>query len=89
MALSLELHNTGDSGGNAEVRVLVEHTLSDRSGEWWVSIVGSHENDCWEMKIWGPNGDHKSLAGSSGEHQPLMIRNVLLRLLPNEDAAVG
>lgn len=28
-----------------EVRALVEHALSDRPGDWRVSIVGSREND--------------------------------------------
>jgi hypothetical protein len=63
---------------------LVEHALSDRPGDWRVSIVGSRENDSWEMKVWGPNGFERSytLAGSAGEHQPLVIASVLLRLLP-------
>jgi hypothetical protein len=84
MALSLELHNTGDCGDEAEVRALVEHALSDRPGAWRVSIVGSRENDDWEMKILGPNGFERSytLVGSAGEHQPLVISNVLQRLLP-------
>jgi len=84
MAVALELHNTGDSGVGAEVRALVEHGLSDRPGDWRVSIVGSRENDGWEMKILGPNGFERSytLAGNAGEHQPFMIGNVLLRLLP-------
>ena len=84
MALSLELHNTGDSGVGAEVRALVEHALSDRPGDWRVSIVGSREDDGWEMKILGPNGFERSytLVGSAGEHQPLVIANVLQRLLP-------
>ena len=84
MAVSIELHNTGDSGAGAEVRALVEHALSDRPGDWRVSIVGSRADDGWEMKIWGPNGFERSytLAGSAGEHQPLVIGNVLLRLLP-------
>ena len=30
MAVTLELHNIGDPGAGAEVRVLVEHALSDR-----------------------------------------------------------
>jgi hypothetical protein len=84
MSVSLELHNTGDPGVGAEVRALVEHALSDRPGDWRVSILGSRENDDWEMKIWGPNGFERSytLAGSAGEHQPSVIVNVLLRLLP-------
>ena len=49
-----------------------------------MSIVGSRENDSWEMKVLGPNGVERSytLAGSAGEHQPLVIVNVLLRMLP-------
>jgi hypothetical protein len=84
MAVSLELHNTGDPSIEPEVRALVEHRLSDRPGDWRVSIVGSRESDGWEMRILGPNGFERSytLAGSAGEHQPSVIANVLLRLLP-------
>ena len=84
MAISLELHNTGDPGIGAEVRALVEHALSDRPGDWRVSIVGSRANDSWEMMILGPNGFERSytLVGSAGEHQPLVIANVLQRLMP-------
>jgi len=56
MAVSLELHNTGYSSIKAEIEALVEHHLSDRPGDWRVSIVDSRENDSWEMKVWGPNG---------------------------------
>lgn len=84
MAVSVELHNTGDPGTGAEVRALVEHALSDRTGDWRVSIIGSRANDNWEMKVVGPNGFERSytLAGSAGEHQPVVIGNVLLKLLP-------
>ena len=84
MSVSLELHNTGDPGASAEVRALIEHALSDRPGDWRVSIVGSRADDDWEMKIWGPKGFERSytLVGSAGEHQPLVIANVLMRLLP-------
>jgi hypothetical protein len=84
MAVTLELHNIRDPGVGAEVRALMEHALSDRPGDWRVSIVGSRANDGWEMKIWGPNGFERSytLVGSAGEHQPSVIANVLLRLLP-------
>ena len=80
----VELHNTGNASIAPEVRALVEHALSDRPGDWRVSIVGSRENDSWEMKVLGPNGFERSytLVGSAGEHQPLVIVNVLLRLLP-------
>jgi len=84
MAVSIELHNTGNPGIGAEVRVLVEHALSDRPGDWQVSIAGSRENDGWELKVQGPNGFERSytLVGSAGEHEPSVIANVLLRLLP-------
>jgi hypothetical protein len=84
MALSVELHNIGDPAAGSEVQALVEHALSDRPGEWRVSIIGSRENDRWEMKIEGPNGFERSytLIGSAGEHQPVVIGNLLLKLLP-------
>jgi len=84
MAVSIELHNTGDPAVGREVEALVEHALSDRAGDWRVSIVGSRANDNWEMKVEGPNGFERSytLAGSAGEHRPMVIGNVLLKLLP-------
>jgi hypothetical protein len=84
MAVSIELHNTGDSRIGAEIQAPVEHHLSDRPGDWRVSIGGSRESDGWEMKVLGPNGCVRSYTsvGSAGEHQPLMIGNVLQRLLP-------
>jgi hypothetical protein len=89
MAVSIELHNTGDPSMGAEIRALVEHALSDRAGDWRVSIVASRESDSWEMKILGPNGFERSytFAGGAGEHQPSVIANVVLRLLPARDAA--
>jgi hypothetical protein len=84
MALSVELHNIGDPAAGSEVQALIEHALSDRPGDWRVSIIGSRENDRWEMKIERPNGFERSytLIGSAGEHQPLVIGNLLLKLLP-------
>ena len=60
MPVSLELHNTGDPSIGAEIQALVEHHLSDRPGDWRVSVVGSRESDGWEMKVWGPNGFERS-----------------------------
>ncbi len=48
--------NTGDSRAREEIALVVEQVLSDRPGEWRVSIVGSRENDNWELKIEGPKG---------------------------------
>jgi hypothetical protein len=84
MSVSIELHNTGNPSVEPKVRALVEHALSDRPGDWRVSIVGSRESDGWEMNVLEPNGFERSytLAGNAGQHEPLMIGNVLLRLLP-------
>ena len=64
--------------------MVIEHLLADRPGEWRVSIVGSHANDRWEMKIVGPNAFERSytLEGSAGEHRPETIRAILGRMLP-------
>jgi hypothetical protein len=50
MAVSVGLHNTADPSIEPEVRALVEHRLSARPGEGRVSIVGSRENDDWDLK---------------------------------------
>jgi hypothetical protein len=84
MAVTVEMQNTGDPRARAEVVATIEHALNDRQGEWQVSIVGSRENDNWEMKIDGPRGFQRSytLAGGVGEHHPNAIRLLLLKLLP-------
>jgi hypothetical protein len=84
MAVLAELHNIGDAAIEPEVRALIEHALSGRPGDWRVLIVGSRESDSWDMTVLGPNGFERSyvLAGSAGEHQPLVIGRVLMKLLP-------
>jgi hypothetical protein len=56
MAVRIEMQNTGDPRAREEVVAVIEHVLSDRAGEWWVSIVGSRANDNWEMRVEGPEG---------------------------------
>ncbi len=84
MALTIEIQNTGDSRAHREILAGVEHVLSDVTGEWRVSIVGSRANDNWEVKVEGPRGFERShtLVGDAGEYQPEAIRNVLMKLLP-------
>jgi hypothetical protein len=84
MAITVEMQNTGDPRVRTEVIAMIEHVLSGRPGEWRVSIVGSRENDNWEMKIEGPRAFQRSytLAGAAGEHQPETIGRLLLKLLP-------
>jgi len=83
MAVTIEMQNTGDPRARREILAGVEHVLSDATGEWRVSIVGSRADDNWEMKVEEPRGFERSytLVGKAGEHQPDAIRNVLIKLL--------
>lgn len=80
----VEMQNTGDPGARSEIIAMIEHLFSDRSGEWRISVLGSHENDNWELTLTGPRGFERSytLVGAAGEHEPTAIRNLLLKLLP-------
>ena len=72
----------------AEIAAIIEHALSDRSGDWRVSIIGSQANDRWEMKIAGPNGFERSytLDGSAGQHEPQVIGNLVARMVPGSSS---
>jgi len=87
MAVSVEMHHTGDPGLQAEVRAIIEHILADRPGDWLVSIVGSQANDRWEMKIAGPNAFERSytLEGSAGEHESHVIGKLVARMVPRRN----
>ena len=84
MAVSAEMHHTGDAASQREVAALVEHALADRPGDWRVLIVGSQGNDRWEMTIAGPNAFERSytLEGSAGEHEPQAIAGIVARMVP-------
>ena len=84
MAVSVEMHHTGSEPGmRAEIAAIIEHALSDRSGDWRVSIIGSQANDRWEMKIAGPNAFERSytLEGTAGEHEPQVIGKLVARMM--------
>ena len=84
MAVVVEIHHTGDAERQRDVVAIVEHVLSDRPGDWRVSIVGSQANDRWEMRITGPNAFERSysLEGSAGEHDPQRIATLVARMVP-------
>ncbi len=84
MPVVVEMENTGDSAVRTQVVAAVEHLFADRSGEWRVSIIGSQERDCWEMKITGPNAFERSytLEGEAGEHRAEVVRMILGKMLP-------
>jgi hypothetical protein len=84
MSVVVEIHNTGYIATRSEIIALIEHTLAGRIGDWHVSIIGSYDNDNWEMKVKGPEGFERTytLVGSAREHEPDVIRSIVMRLLP-------
>jgi len=43
MPVSVEMEHAGDPNIQTEVRVVIEHVLADRPGDWRVSIMVSSE----------------------------------------------
>jgi hypothetical protein len=86
MAVTVEMHHTGDAASQREAAALIEHMLADRPGDWRVSIVGSQANDRWEMKIVGPNAFERSytLEGAAGEHEPQAVAKIVARMVPGK-----
>lgn len=86
MPVIVELHNTGNPELQRDIVAMIEHVLSDSTGEWKVSILGSQANDQWEMKIFGPNAFERSytLEGAAGQHEPRAISSIVSKMVPNE-----
>jgi hypothetical protein len=82
--VSVEMQNTGNPELQRDVTARIEHVLSNRSGDWCISIIGSQANDRWEMKVFGPNAFERSytLEGNAGEHEPHVIAAILSRIVP-------
>ena len=85
MAVTIEMHNTGNPEVQRDVVAIVEHVLSDRPGDWRVLIIGSQGSDRWDMRIFGPNGFERSytLEGTAGEHEPHVIAAIVSRMVPS------
>ena len=68
MGVVIELQNLGDAQLSREIVANIEHVLSDKPGEWRVSIAESHASENWEVRVEGPNGFERShtLAGAAG-----------------------
>jgi hypothetical protein len=83
MAVTVEMHHTGDAERQRDVVAIVEHVLADRPGDWRVLIVGSQGSDRWEMKITGPNAFERSytLERTAGEHEPRAIAALVARMV--------
>ena len=84
MAVTVELQNTGRAELRQDLVAMIEHVFSDRPGNWRVVIIGSQENDRWEMKLTGPSSFERSYAleGVVGEHDPRAVATIIARMLP-------
>ncbi len=87
MPVTVEMHNTADAESRRDVMAMIEHLFSDRTGDWRVLILGSQANDCWEMKVTGPNAFERSytLEGAAGQHEPSTVAAIIARMLPSRD----
>ena len=85
MPVTVEMHNTADAESGRDLIAMIEHVLSDRTGDWHVMILGSQANDCWEMKVTGPNAFERSytLEGTLGQHEPSTVAAIIARMLPS------
>ena len=68
MAVSVETLNIGNAGLASELVAVIEHVLSGRSGDWYVSVTGSRVSTDWELKVKGPAGFERSYTLTDVEH---------------------
>jgi hypothetical protein len=80
----VEMQNTGNPELQRDVTARIEHVLSNRPGDWCVSILSSQANDRCEMKVLGPNAFERSytLEGNAGEHESHVIAAIVSRTVP-------
>jgi hypothetical protein len=85
MGVTVELQNLSDAQLCREIVANIEHGLTEKAGEWRVSITGSRATETWDMRVQGPNGFERSytLSGAAGEHEPEAIRKIILQLVSN------
>ena len=88
MGVTAELQNLGDVRLSKEIATSIEHALSDRRGDWRVTIAGSRAHENWEMRIEGPNGFERTytLTGAAREHEPDAIRRLIVQLVPKSSS---
>ncbi len=84
MGVTIELQNLGDAQLSRDITAHIEHAFADRRGDWRVSIAASRASENWEMRVEGPNGFERSytLTRSAGQHEPEVIRRLILQLIP-------
>jgi len=88
MGVIAELENLGDARLTKEISASIEHALSERRGDWRVTIAGSRASENWETRVEGPHGFERTytLAGAAGEHEPEAIRRLIIQLVPRSSS---
>ncbi len=88
MGVTAELQNLGDARLSKEIAASIEHALSDRRGDWRVTIAGSRASENWEMRVAGPNRFERTytLARAAGEHEPEAVRRLIVQLVPRSSS---
>jgi hypothetical protein len=88
MGVTAELENLGDARLSKDIAASIEHALSDKRGDWRVTIAGSRASENWEMRVEGPNGFERTytLAGAAREHEPEAIRQLIVQLVPRSSS---
>jgi hypothetical protein len=83
MGVTVELQNLGDAPLCREIMARIEHTFTDRQGDWRVSIAGSRASENWEMRVEGPNGFERTytLADAAAEQEPEAICRLIVQLI--------
>jgi hypothetical protein len=79
MPISIEMSAIGGSETQKVVEDVLRKTLGALTGEWQVSVIGSQQNDVWELKIRGPSTQRRyKLYGTDGQHDPSYIHELLM-----------
>lgn len=88
MGVTAELENLGDTRPSKEIWANIEHALSDRRGDWRVTISGSRASENCEMRVEGPHGFERTytLSSAAGEHEPEAIRRLIIEMVPRSSS---
>jgi len=81
MAPRIEFVNTGTKEGEQQrIRAALQGVLP--SGNWRINLVGAHDNDIWEIHLWGSQIDSTAhLDGSEGQHSPAQIAEAVTNMI--------
>ena len=79
MPISIEMSAIGGPETQTAIEDVFRNVLGPLAGDWQASVIGSQQNDIWELKIRGPKTDRRyKLYGTDGQHDPRFIRELLM-----------